>query len=87
MNDTISSCQCTECKKELWVNLGNTSDMTQEDPDGAHCPHCEKDFLFEGVQEIFEIMGESFASANIIKGYKTPNEAANHDLPHLQETK
>lgn len=73
---TLSKEVCTVCKQICWVNLGNIDDMTVCEPDGAVCPHCGHSFLFEGVQEIMEVMGDNLGSALLIQAYKTANEAA-----------
>ena len=74
--DTITQVACTVCKQVCWVNLGNIDDMTVCDADGAICPHCGHSFLFEGVREVLEAVGDNLANASIVQAYKTANEAA-----------
>ena len=79
---TITSITCPQCNKLMFVNLGNTDDMTVGDVEAVRCPYCIKCFFLEDfVPECFEVGVTADDLAD--DGYKTPNEAFN--LEHIEE--
>ena len=67
---TLDSLNCPHCGKTVWVNLGDLSDETIGDFDGAVCPYCDKTFPWPSPDDFETSDGDH------TQGYKTPNEAA-----------
>jgi Zn-finger nucleic acid-binding protein len=73
MGDSIYSVDCPKCSKTVWVNNGNTEDVTTPDVEAVICPWCEDKWLLDE----FEDGGiTTLENAFDQVGFKTPNEAA-----------
>lgn len=72
---TILGIECPACEKMIWVDEGNTQDMTVGDHEGAICGHCGNKFLFDD-DFIAEDDDRTIDDCDLAMGYKTPNEAA-----------
>ena len=69
MGETYSKEWCPNCKKHCYVPLGDLNDCTLPDIDGAECPHCEYQWIFN---EVIELVGDlPIEDAVIVKGLST----------------
>lgn len=67
--DHIYSVDCPSCGRRVWVNNGDTNDVTVPDVEAVQCPWCDKVFPIPGSDE--ELFDPNYAD----QGYKSPNEA------------
>jgi hypothetical protein len=67
--DHIYGIDCPECKKLVWVNNGDTSDVTIPDTEAVQCPWCDRVFPIPGSDK------EMFDPGFCDQGYKSPNDA------------
>lgn len=77
--ETIIGIPCPACQKLIWINEGNTQDMTVGDSDGAICPWCNNKFTYDELpspEELGYEKDKTIDDYDLAKGYKTPNEAA-----------
>lgn len=42
--ETIYKVWCPKCKKHMYVNNGNTDDLSVSDVEGTECPYCKHRF-------------------------------------------
>ena len=68
--ETIFKEWCPKCGTHAYYNIGDTDDCTNGDMDGAKCPWCGHQWLWEGSEEIMKLEDRTIEDANFVKGEK-----------------
>jgi hypothetical protein len=71
---SIYDIKCPNCKKAVWFNNGNESDLTTPDVEALSCPFCQTCFWLDPDDDMFREDRKPEDCAE--EGHKTPNEAA-----------
>ena len=72
MGTTITSLVCPECKKTVWVNMGDLEDVTVGDITSVSCFWCRHVWFLEYMDEYMGGDPKDYAEDS----FGTPNEAA-----------